>query len=128
MLWDGYGDLGPAIDDIPRGMIHAGPAPDDAPPEVAGHTFAFRKYLVFRSPLDGLTDWYRWRDEGPNYWWPDDQTWIVVTEIDGFSTYVGASPGCIDEVLASPLLEALPVAVTDRFDIGSDTINGPPAR
>jgi hypothetical protein len=64
--------------------------------------------------------------EGPNYWWPNDHAWIVASEIDGFSTYVGASHSCIDRVLASPLLEALPTALNHRFDVWGDTINGPP--
>jgi hypothetical protein len=29
--------------------------------------------------------------EGPNDPWPDDRAWIVATEIDRLSTYVGAA-------------------------------------
>lgn len=127
MLWDGYGDLGPGIDGVRRGHIHRNRS---ASPngELLNGIWALRHYLVFRGPLDGLHEWYRWRSQGPNYWWPEDQTWIVVTEIDGFSTFVGGPRACIDEVLASPRLEALPIALTDRFDMGGDTINGPPLR
>ena len=74
------------------------------------------------SDARGPTDW---RMEGPNYFWPDDRGWIVATEIDGFSTYVGAPKEAIDRILASPLLEALPSAVTHRFDGLGDPINGP---
>jgi hypothetical protein len=126
MLWDGYGDLGPEIDGVPRAMIHADRFGAPLRPELAGRTLAFRHYLVFRGRLDGLAEWFRWRDEGPNYWWPRDRSWIVVTEIDGFSTYVGASRRCIEGLLASPLLEAPPSALDHRFDIWGDSINGPP--
>jgi hypothetical protein len=124
MLWDGYGDLGQAIDDLPRGTIHRAPDPPDVPAELVGRTWAYRHYLVFRGPIGGLPTWFDWRMEGPNYFWPDDRGWIVATEIDGFSTYVGAPKEAIDRILASPLLEALPSAVTHRFDGLGDPING----
>jgi hypothetical protein len=127
MLWDGYGDLGPEIDPLPRAMIHPDRTGTPLPPELKGRTLAFRHYLVFRGPLDGLRQWYRWRGEGPNYWWPADRAWLVVTEIDGFSTYVGASSAGIEAVLASPLVEALPSGLSLRFDVWGDTVNGPPA-
>jgi hypothetical protein len=117
MLWDGYGDLGPAktINAIPKGTIHRVPEPPDVPAELVGRTWAYRHYLVFRGPLDAMSKWFDWRSEGPNYLWPDDRAWIVATEIDGFSTYVGAPKDAIDHVLASPLLEALPSDLQHRF-------------
>lgn len=128
MLWDGYGDLGrSAIDGLPRGTIHRVPEPPDAPAELVGGTRAYRHYLVFRGPLDALSGWFEWRTEGPNYLWPDDRAWVIATEIDGFSTYVGSSKECADHVLASPLLEAFPCELTDRFDGLGDPINGPPS-
>lgn len=123
MLWDGYGDLGPAIDRLPRGTIHRSPEPPDVPPELRGGSFAFRHYLVFRGPLDAVSTWYDWRTEGPNYLWPDDRGWILCTEIDGFSTYVGAPKDGIDRVLASPLIEAVASDLTHTFDGIADRIN-----
>ena len=79
-------------------------------------TWAFRHYPVFRGPLDGFARWFAWRDEGPNYWWPGDRSWVVVTEVDGCSAYVGGSSRSIDAVLASPVLEALPSALNHRFN------------
>jgi hypothetical protein len=116
MLWDGYGDLGPAIEGVPRGMIHPNRSAS-LPPELAGQTPALRHYLVFRGPIDALETWFGWRDEAPNYLWPDDRAWIVATEIDGFSTYVGGSQSCVEALLASPLLEALPSGLGDRFSV-----------
>lgn len=126
MLWDGYGDLGPEIDPLPRGMIHPDRSGTRLPQGMDARTPALRHYLVFRGPLDGLREWYRWRNEGPNYWWPADRAWVVVTEIDGFSSYVGASAAGIDTLLASPLVEALPSALSFRFDVWGDTVNRPP--
>lgn len=124
MLWEGYGDLGPAVNAVPRAMIHPHRSGKPVPLELAGQTPALRHYLVFRGPLDGLAEWFRWREEAPNYWWPNDRSWIVATEVDGYSTYVGGSKACVDEIVASPLLEALPSALNHGFGGRGDTVNG----
>jgi hypothetical protein len=129
MLWSGYGDLGLKRHDIPLGMIHHdpdAPEPPGIPAELLGAKAAYRHYLVFRGSLDALPTWFDWRREAPNYFWPDDRAWIVATEIDGFSTYIGATKECIDQVLASPLLEAMPSELTHRFDGIGDPVNGEP--
>src|SRR5512132_4113568 len=63
--------------------------------------------------------------------WKDRTTCGRMTElgssppkIDGFSTYVGGAKQCIDAVVASPLVEALPSELTHRFDGIGDPING----
>jgi len=76
--------------------------------------------------LDASPTWFEWRQEAPNYIWPDDKTWIVATEIEGFSTYVGAPKKQIDQILESPFFEAFPCELTDRFDGIGDPINGEP--
>ena len=58
MLWDGYGDLGPAIEALPRGTIHRVPEPPDVPAELVGGTWAYRHYLVFRGPLAAMGTWF----------------------------------------------------------------------
>jgi hypothetical protein len=126
MLWDGYGDLGRGIDGVPRGTIHRVDDPPNIPAELVGRIWAYRHYLVFRGPLDALPRWFEWRDEAPNYFWPDDKTWIVATEIDGFSTYVGARKDRIDLILESPFLEAVPCTLSQHFDGIGDPINGEP--
>jgi hypothetical protein len=124
MLWDGYGDLGRAIAHLPRAMIHRVPDPPNAPVETVPGSSAFRHYLVFRGPLDALAIWFDWRPEGPNYLWPDDRAWIIATEINGFSTYVGAPREGIDRILGSRMLEAVPGDPSHRFDGIGDPING----
>jgi hypothetical protein len=74
-----------------------------------------------------MSTWFAWREEEPNYVWPDDRAWITATEIDGFSTYVGAPSECLEPILESPLLEALPSELEHRFDGLGDPINGPPS-
>jgi hypothetical protein len=126
MLWNGYGDLRPDTPDIPVGTIHRVDDPPDVPAGLEGGIWAFRHYYVFRGPLDALSTWFRWRDEAPNYFWPDNRSWIVATEIDGFSTYVGAPKERIDLILSSPFFEAVPCELTHRFDGIGDPVNGEP--
>jgi hypothetical protein len=47
----------------------------------------------------------------------------VASEIDLPYTYVGASSKLIEEILAHPLLEALPSTISDRITADGDTIN-----
>jgi len=125
LIWEGYGNLGRWIEGLPRGGIHLAPMPPDAPAELKGKIGAYRRYIVLRGPLDALSTWLEWRhDQVPSYLWPDDKTWVVVTEVDGFSTYVGAPRGCIDLILRSPFLEAVPSDLDHLFDGGVDPING----
>ena len=126
-LWDGYGDMGSEIDEVPRAMIHPGDMirlPWTRPPKLG--QLALRHYLVFRGPESGFEAWFRWRTESPNSWYPNDRAWVVATEIDGFSTYVGGSSDCIDAVLASPYLEVLPCRLSDHFKGWGDVLNGSP--
>ena len=53
-------------------------------------------------------------EQSANLWWPADQAWCVVTDIDLMSTYVGGSAACVAELLATPGLEAFPVEPRDR--------------
>lgn len=53
-------------------------------------------------------------EQGANLWWPADQAWCVVTDIDLTSTYVGGSAGCIGELVAHTDMEAWPVHPADE--------------
>jgi hypothetical protein len=76
-----------------------------------------RRYFLFRGPLDAASSfepggWYT----SPNLWWPEDRAWIVVTEVDGYSTYVGATSAAVEDVLASPDIEAIQVTLDTHMD------------
>lgn len=53
--------------------------------------------------------------ELPDLWWPQDRAWCLGGDTDLMSTYIGGTPALIDELLASPELEAHPVASGDRL-------------
>jgi hypothetical protein len=78
-----------------------------------------RSYFLVRGPLLAACGF---RVDGwdllPNLWHPDDRTWCVATEIDGYSTYVAGSRDAIDDVLDAPDLEAIEVAADTYLDVG----------
>jgi hypothetical protein len=67
-------------------------------------------------------------EQSANLWWPADRTWCVVTDIDLTTTYVGGSAACIDELLATPELEAAPAAPRDAVAVDGDAVNPLPPR
>lgn len=85
-----------------------------------------RRCLVFTGNIDavpGLTigGW----SHTPNWWWPDDRAWIVVSELDAPSTYVGGSEALVQAILGEPHLEAVRSDPNHRFDWLGDRVNTP---
>jgi hypothetical protein len=56
--------------------------------------------------------------QAPSIWWPADRAWCVVTEVDGYSTYVGGTTQCVATLLASDDLEAIEVPPDVPMDPG----------
>ena len=86
-----------------------------------------RGYLLFRGPLGAVMSFLRgdgpfWGDS-PNIWLPEDRAWCVATDINPYDTYVGGSQECIEAILSSPDLEALPTTLDAGLDLDADTIN-----
>jgi hypothetical protein len=78
-----------------------------------------RSYFLCRGPLEAGRSfepdgWYL----SPNLWWPDDRSWIVVTEVDGYSSYLGGTPIAIADVIASSEIEATEVTLDVHMDPG----------
>jgi hypothetical protein len=96
-VWEGYGSI-----DYPRVLrkvVHEA-----------------RSYGLYGGPietalvsLDGLRR--TGATPSPNLWWPDDQAWIVATEIDFAWTYVGGTEQLINELAESNQIEALAVTL-----------------
>ena len=63
-------------------------------------------------------------EQSANLWWPDDQAWCVVTDLDLRSTYVGGSAACVAELLVTPGLETVPASPGDRVAV--DPLNPVP--
>ena len=78
-----------------------------------------RTNFLFRGPLSAACTF---EPSGayttPNLWWPDDRAWVVVTEIEGYSTYVGGGRAAIYDVLASLDVESIEVTLDTHMDPG----------
>jgi hypothetical protein len=78
-----------------------------------------------RGALGSLTTFtFVGRFQSPNIWWPEDRAWVVATEIDDWTTYVGGTKACVEDLLASEVLEVVPSDPTFRWDVRGDRING----
>ncbi|WP_328923748.1 hypothetical protein OG429_03335 [Streptomyces sp. NBC_00190] len=62
--------------------------------------------------------------DGPEFWWPQDRSWVVTTDCDLLSTYVGCSNETAERILGDDELEALPVTSRTRVDWYADRRQG----
>ncbi|SOX55153.1 hypothetical protein MAAFP003_3837, partial [Mycobacterium ahvazicum] len=107
-VWDGWGGIDLAFDDLPTFQLPG------------------RAYYLARGPLTAAAQSVQSPSLGhqsANLWWPEDQAWCVATEIDLDSTYLGASEACIEQLLADSELEVARLDRTARVAADSDTLN-----
>ncbi|MEV6677970.1 hypothetical protein AB0N09_14040 [Streptomyces erythrochromogenes] len=81
--------------------------------------------LVRRARLAGLESVReqvaaRVGSDGPEFWWPQDRSWVVTTDYDLMSTYVGCSDETARRILDDDELEVLPVTPRTRVDWYAD--------
>jgi hypothetical protein len=84
-----------------------------------------RELVLFSGPLRAAGTSFAeppWR-QSASLWWPEDRAWCVATDVDLMTTYVGGSSECIDSVVASDDLEALPISVGQGTTADTDTLN-----
>lgn len=82
------------------------------------HTEA-RRYFLMRGVLVDVVPLYdAAAGQSPALWWPDDHSWLVSTEVDAFSTYVGGSEDLIAALLANSEIEAVPTHLEAQLDWG----------
>ena len=92
-----------------------------------------RDYLLFAAAPRTFTDaaWIQdapWnRDphwpQSPSLLWPEDRSWVMVTEIDFDSTIVAGSPGLVAELIADPNIEALQINEGAGLTQDADDVN-----
>jgi hypothetical protein len=77
-----------------------------------------REYILFSGPLAVVQDLAAIDPRAPalNMWWPDDRAWLVSTEVDSITSYVGASRAAINAILADGELEAVEAHLDTRHD------------
>ena len=108
--WDGFGYDFPAPDVPPRLLLRG------------GHDVVLARGAVPDAVRNLAPEPH---EQSANLWWPADQAWCVVTDIDLMSTYVGGSAACIADLLATRGLEVVPAAPDDRVAI--DPVNPLPS-
>jgi transposase InsO family protein len=111
-VWDGWGTWWPPITATSRaeGFRRAWQQHDEIVEalrdvEMIRRPYG-REYFLFRAPIHRARAFHR---QTPQLWWPDDRAWFVSTEIDDYSTYIGASGPCLEALFASETLEAIAV-------------------
>lgn len=77
-----------------------------------------RRYFLCRGPLSAACAFHETIGATPNLWWPDDRRWVVLTEVDSYSTYVGGTATLVSELLGHPEIEAIEVDLDALVDPG----------
>ncbi|SHK57764.1 hypothetical protein [Alicyclobacillus tolerans] len=104
LVWDGYGSI----------------LPTSQPRVQRPH----RNYLPYYGGIDDTRDLgIDEHREPPEYWFPDDKSWCVATDVDLCWTYVGGSKACIDAILNSSELESVPAELSHGLTVDSDIFN-----
>lgn len=87
-----------------------------------------RDHMLFQGPVGSaaisLND-PPFHFQSPNVWWPEDQAWLVATDIDLDSTYIGGSAACIEAICSHPDIEALRTEAHHVVTRDGDKINPP---
>ena len=78
-----------------------------------------RECILFRGPVTAATAfWLGERFQSPTLWWPADRAWCVASELDIYSTYVGAEPDALRALIDHPALEVLECTAEQGIDRG----------
>jgi hypothetical protein len=118
-FWEGWGAL---RDDLTSGPVFQLPAR-------GYHLLTGPLSAVDESALDVPGPHHQPYYQSASLWWPDDRSWLVATEIDLESTYIGCMGACRDGIVSSSELEALEVDPATGIDWYSDPVNpSPPLR
>jgi hypothetical protein len=111
----------------PLGLALAPPPESLSKPGIARSVGVLPRVLsplreVLAGPVDA-PDGPGIEPQSPAIWWPDDRSWIIVTEIAFSWTYVGGSRRLCERLLAHPALEVLPAAREDNPRVDGDALN-----
>jgi hypothetical protein len=79
-------------------------------------------YLITGS-IEDATEPFGIPGRTASLWWPRDQQWCVATDVDLMTTYVGGGANCVEAIINSDALEAMPVTIDQRVTWDADTVN-----
>jgi hypothetical protein len=104
LLWEG------------DGLLHE--LGEKEPERVTLREDAGRRYFLFQGPVRSLMN-LRFLSTflvPPNFWWPQDRSWFVGSEVDGRSTYVGGSAETIERLISLEGFEVVPAEPDDPWE------------
>jgi hypothetical protein len=79
----------------------------------------YRRYFLMRGSLADVVPLREAAGgQTPALWWPGDRSWLVSTEVDSFSTYVGGAADLIAKLSKSHEIEAVPSRLDAPLDWG----------
>jgi hypothetical protein len=109
-VWNGYGT---AEADLARAASFSLPA---------------REYRLLHGPVESASEplLAGLPDQSANIWWPDDRAWLVATEIDFKTTYLGCSLECALDLFALGAFEIYSLDPSTGITYLSDTRNPRP--
>lgn len=78
-----------------------------------------RECLLYRGPITAAATAFA-SDYGlfqsPTLWWPEDRAWCVASELDIYSTYIGATRATVAALVECPDLEVFECDANDAVD------------
>jgi hypothetical protein len=78
-----------------------------------------REYFLMRGPLQSVLPLYDAAGgQSPALWWSERRSWLVSTEVDAYSSYVGGSEKLVAALLRSEEIEAVSLPFDALLDFG----------
>jgi len=117
---------------VSRGWMHVADAVDrDLVEELADEDRRWRpqpQHIPCEGAVDRVAPYPRSAyvvelPEDPDYWWPDDYAWCLSGDTDFHWAYLAGSEVCVNEVLDTPVLDAVRTEPTNPAVSGMDRIN-----
>lgn len=109
LLWNGYGNLADWASVWPA-LVRA--------PQVS---LPCRDLYLLHGPLAAYAE----LPYSPSYWWPEDRTWCVSTDVDFGWCYLAGTAACLRDVLAVPVIDGYATIPDNPARSGMDVINDP---
>lgn len=78
-----------------------------------------RRYFLMRGPIRSVLGLFEAAGgHSPAMWWPERRSWLVSTEVDAYSSYLGGPSELIADLLRADELECLPSRLEAPLDWG----------
>jgi hypothetical protein len=116
-IWAGYGwsyGSGRSVAMLARSGGPSVPDPEPRPDPIPRHVrdgplvdLPWREYYLYTGPIIDALAFVPTQRQTANLFWPSDRIWCAASEIDLPWTYVGGSEALVEEILASPDIEAM---------------------